>query len=653
MIDRPSEAALTLTLPDGSQRSVPPGTLPSEVVKSIGERLLQAAVAVQLDGALQDLVTPLRASGSFKVLTDRDTLSLDVLRHSAAHILATAVRRLRPNAKIGFGPSIDDGFYYDFEVDQPFTPEDLAAFESEMRKVVAEKYPFVREEVTRQQALQRFADDPLKLERLSELSDSEIISTYTDGPFVDLCRGPHVPDTSRLKHFKLTHTAGAYWRGDSKRQMLQRIYGTAFFKKEELDAYLTRIEEARKRDHRVVGRQLDLFMMHQFAPGAVFWTERGTVVYNAINDFIRERQRDDFNEIKTPLLYNKGLWEISGHWGKYRENMFLVLDTETGEHDFSLKPMNCPSHYLLYQSKKHSYRELPLRYVTFDVLHRNEVTGALSGLTRVRQFAQDDCHVFVREDQIAAEVKFLVQFILSYYETFGLVATLKFSTRPPTRIGDDALWDRAESALRTALDATGMAYELKPGEGAFYGPKVDFDVTDSIGRPWQLGTIQLDYMMPERFDLTYVGEDNAAHRPVVIHRAVSGSLERFIAILIEHFAGAFPLWLAPEQVRVLPITDEYNAYAERVRKQLHDAGVRVHLDARSETLKYRVAEGARMKVPYMVVVGRREAEQGTVAVNVRGAGKEQKPNSLPLDEFVSRIVKEMATRALTLGAHGE
>ncbi|HEY2026125.1 MAG TPA: threonine--tRNA ligase, partial [Gemmatimonadaceae bacterium] len=616
MIDRPSDAALTLTLPDGSQRSVPPGTLPSEVVKSIGERLLQAAVAVQLDGALQDLVTPLRSSGSFKVLTDRDTLSLDVLRHSAAHILATAVRRLRPDAKIGFGPSIDDGFYYDFEVAQPFTPEDLAAFESEMRKVVAEKYPFVREEVTRQQALQRFADDPLKLERLSELSDSEIISTYTDGPFVDLCRGPHVPDTSRLKHFKLTHTAGAYWRGDSKRQMLQRIYGTAFFKKEELDAYLLRIEEARKRDHRVVGRQLDLFMMHQFAPGAVFWTERGTIVYNALHDFIRERQRNDFNEIKTPLLYNKGLWEISGHWGKYRENMFLVLDTETGEHDFSLKPMNCPSHYLLYQSKKHSYRELPLRYVTFDVLHRNEVTGALSGLTRVRQFAQDDCHVFLREDQIAAEVHFLLKFILSYYETFGLVATLKFATRPPTRIGDDALWDRAESALRAALDATGMPYELKPGDGAFYGPKVDFDVTDSIGRPWQLGTIQLDYNAPERFDLSYVGEDNAAHRPVVIHRAVSGSLERFIAILIEHFAGAFPLWLAPEQVRVLPITDDQRAYAEEVTKQLHDAGVRVHLDARSETLKYRVAEGARMKVPYMVVVGRREAEQGTVAVNV-------------------------------------
>jgi len=651
MIDRQSEATLTLTLPDGSQRNVASGTLPTDVVKSIGERLLLAAVAVEVNGVIQDLVTPLRSSGSFKVLTDRDAPALDVLRHSAAHILATAVRRLRPDAKIGFGPSIDDGFYYDFEVAEPFTPDDLAAFEAEMRKVVLEKYPFVREEVSRSEAQKRFVDDPLKLERLSELADDEVISTYTDGPFIDLCRGPHVPDTSRLKHFKLTHTAGAYWRGDSKRQMLQRIYGTAFFKKEELDAHLTRIEEARKRDHRVVGRQLDLFMMHQYSPGAVFWTERGTILYNAIQDFIRERQRDDFHEIKTPLLYNKGLWETSGHWGKYRENMFLVLDTETNEHDVSLKPMNCPSHYLLYQSKKHSYRELPLRYVTFDVLHRNEVTGALSGLTRVRQFQQDDCHVFITEAQIADEVHFLLKFILGYYQAFGLTATLKFATRPEVRLGSDETWDRSESALRAALDATGMAYELKPGDGAFYGPKIDFDVTDSIGRPWQLGTIQLDYNAPERFDLTYVGEDNAAHRPVVIHRAVSGSLERFIAILIEHFAGAFPVWLAPEQVRVLPITDEYRTYAEQVTKRLHDAGVRVHLDARSETLKYRVAEGARMKVPYMVVIGRREAETQTVAVNVRGAGKEQKPNSVPVADFVSRVVEENASRSLTLAAH--
>jgi threonyl-tRNA synthetase len=651
MIDRPTEATLTLTLPDGSERTVPAGTLPSEVIKSIGERLLQAAVAVEVNGTIQDLMTPLRSSGTFRVLTERDAPALDVLRHSAAHVLATAVRRLRPDAKIGFGPAIDDGFYYDFEVDEPFTPDDLAAFENEMRKVSAEKYPFMRAEVDRGEAQKRFADDPLKLERLSELGADEIISTYTDGPFIDLCRGPHVPDTSRLKHFKLTHTAGAYWRGDSRRQMLQRIYGTAFFKKEDLDAHLTRIEEARKRDHRVLGRQLDLFMMHQYAPGAVFWTEKGTALYNALNDFIRERQRDDFLEIKTPLLYNKDLWEISGHWGKYRENMFLVLDNESGEHDFSLKPMNCPSHYLLYQSKKHSYRELPLRYVTFDVLHRNEVTGALSGLTRVRQFQQDDCHVFLREDQITEEVHFLLRFILGYYQTFGLSAKLKFATRPPVRVGTDEMWDRAESSLRAALEATGMEYELKEGDGAFYGPKIDFDVTDSIGRPWQLGTIQLDYSNPERFDLQYVGEDNSSHRPVVIHRAVSGSLERFIAILIEHFAGAFPVWLAPEQVRVLPITNEYGEYAAMVTKRLHDAGVRVHLDARSETLKYRVAEGARMKVPYMIVVGRREAEQGTVAVNVRGAGKEQKPNSIPLGDFVARVVEENRSRSLTLAAH--
>ncbi len=654
MIDRPNEATsgtLTLTLPDGSERHVAAGTLPADVVKSIGERLLQAAVAVEVNGALQDLVTPLRTSGTFRVLTDRDAHALDVLRHSAAHILATAVRRLRPEAKIGFGPSIDDGFYYDFEVAEPFTPEDLAGFEAEMKKVAAEKFPFVRAEVNRTEAQKLFVDDPLKLERLSELGDDEIISTYTDGPFIDLCRGPHVPDTSRLKHFKLTHTAGAYWRGDSKRQMLQRIYGTAFFKKEDLDAYLTRIEEARKRDHRVLGKALDLFIMHPFSPGAVFWTERGTTIYNALNDFIRQRQRDDFHEIKTPLLYNKDLWEISGHWGKYKENMFLVLDNETGEHDFSLKPMNCPSHYLLYQSKKHSYRELPLRYVTFDVLHRNEVTGALSGLTRVRQFAQDDCHVFLREDQITEEVHFLVRFILGYYETFGLTARLKFATRPEVRIGSDEMWDAAESSLRAALEATGMPYELKEGDGAFYGPKIDFDVLDSIGRPWQLGTIQLDYSNPERFDLTYVGEDNTAHRPVIIHRAVSGSLERFIAILIEHFAGAFPVWLAPEQVRVLPISDDFREYAEHVTKQLYDAGLRAHVDARSETLKYRIAEGVRMKVPYLVVVGRREAEQGTVAVNVRGAGEGQKPNSVPLGEFLERVVAENASRTLTLAAH--
>src|SRR4051812_39869310 len=640
MIDRASDNTLTLTLPDGSQRSVEAGTLPRDVVRSIGERLLQAAVAVQLDGEIQDLATPLRKSGSFRVLTEKDADALAVLRHSAAHVLATAVRRIRPDAKIGFGPSIDDGFYYDFEVKEPFTPEDLAAFEKEMQRVAAEKFPFERREVNRAEAKKVFADDPLKLERLSELKDDEVISVYTDGPFVDLCRGPHVPDTGRVKHYKLTHTAGAYWRGDSKRQMLQRIYGTAFFKKEDLDAHLMRIEEARKRDHRVVGKALDLFMMHHYSPGAVFWTERGTIIYNAVNDFIRERQRADFHEIKTPLLYNKALWEQSGHWGKYKENMFLVLDSETNEHDFSLKPMNCPSHYLLYLAKKHSYRELPLRYVTFDVLHRNEVTGALSGLTRVRQFQQDDCHVFLRQDQITDEVAFLMKFIVAYYEAFGLTARVKFATRPDVRVGTDEMWDAAEGALRAALEATGKEYELKAGDGAFYGPKIDFDVLDSIGRPWQLGTIQLDYSNPERFELTYVGEDNTAHRPVIIHRAVSGSLERFIAILIEHFAGAFPVWLSPEQVRVLPIAEDYAAYGRKVTDALEAAGVRVHLDDRSETLKYRIAEGARMKIPYMLVIGAKEMEQGTVAVNVRGAGKEQKPRPVAVDAFVASVMLE-------------
>ncbi|MEO8335568.1 MAG: threonine--tRNA ligase [bacterium] len=656
MIDRPDSAAsadadVTLVLPDGATRTVPRGTLPADVVRSIGERLLMAAVAVSVDGEIQDLMTPLRKGGAFKVITDRDPSALGVLRHSAAHVLATAVRRLRPDAKIGFGPAIDDGFYYDFEVKQPFTPDDLAAFEAEMKKVVAEKYPFVRAEVDMNEARVRFADDPLKLERLDDFTDpAEIISTYTDGPFIDLCRGPHVPDTGRLKHFKLLSAAGAYWRGDEKRQMLQRIYGTAFFKKDELDAHLFQLEEAKKRDHRRLGKELDLFIHHPFSPGATFWTERGTTLYNLLVDYVRERQQRDFAEIKTPLLYNKGLWEMSGHWGKYKENMFLVLDSETGEHDMSLKPMNCPSHYLLYLSKKHSYRELPKRFVTFDVLHRNEVTGALSGLTRVRQFAQDDCHVFLREDQIVAEVKFLMDFILGYYESFGLTATLKFATRPDTRIGDDAMWDRAEGALKSALEATGKAYALKEGDGAFYGPKIDFDVTDSIGRAWQLGTIQLDYAAPERFDLTYVGDDNTTHRPVVIHRAVSGSFERFIAILIEHFAGAFPTWLAPEQVRVLPITDEQAPVAAAIVERMMDAGIRVHLDSRNETLKYRVAEGARMKVPYMCVVGRREAESDQVAVNTRGAGEGQKPAPVPVDEFISRVVRESKAKVLTLQA---
>ncbi|HXJ29168.1 MAG TPA: threonine--tRNA ligase [Gemmatimonadales bacterium] len=636
---------LHITLPDGSTRVLPAGATARDLAAQIGPGLAKAAIAARVNGEVRDLGRPLPDGASVSILTDKDPQALDVLRHSAAHVLATAVRQLFPKAGIGFGPPIEDGFYYDFEVDQPFGPEDLAAIEHKMAEVATADHPFVREEVSREEAKRRFKDDPLKLERIDDLGADEVISVYTDGPFVDLCRGPHVASTGKVKHFKLLHGAGAYWRGDERRQMLQRIYGTAWFKKEDLEAYLHRLEEAKKRDHRKLGRELDLFMLHHWAPGAVFFTSRGTTIVNEIRAYMRELHRDGYHEVMTPLMYNKALWEQSGHWGKYRENMFLVLDKETGEPDFSLKPMNCPSHYLLFNAGKHSYRELPLRLCTFDVLHRNEVSGSLSGLVRVRQFQQDDCHIFLMESQITEEVKRLTHFILSYYRTFGLVPQLKYCTRPAVRIGEDALWDRAEAGLKAALDATGEAYEINPGDGAFYGPKIDFHVADSIGRTWQLGTIQLDYQAPERFDLKYVGEDNSEHSLVVIHRAVSGSFERLLGILIEHFAGAFPLWLSPEQVRVLPIADTQLDAARRVADALRAAGLRVHLDDRSETLNYKIRDGEMQKVPYLAVVGQREAEAGTVAVRARGAGKKQEV--LPVADFVERLRQEVHTRSLT------
>ncbi len=640
-----ADADIRITLPDGSTKVLPAGANSRDLAAAIGPGLAKAALAARVNGEVRDLARPLPDGASVSILTDRDPQALDVLRHSSAHVLATAVRQLFPQAGIGFGPPIEDGFYYDFEVPTPFTPEDLERIEARMREVAAANYPFVREEVDRAEAKRRFVDDPLKLERIDDLGENEVISVYTDGPFVDLCRGPHLPGTGAIKHFKLLHGAGAYWRGDERRQMLQRIYGTAWFKKEDLEAYLHRLEEAKKRDHRKLGRELDLFMLHHWAPGAVFFTSRGTTIVNEIQAYMRELHRDGYQEVMTPLMYNKALWEQSGHWGKYRENMFLVLDKETGEPDFSLKPMNCPSHYLMFNAGKHSYRELPLRLATFDVLHRNEVSGALSGLVRVRQFHQDDCHIFLMESQIAAEVKRLTTFILDYYRTFGLVPQLKFCTRPSVRIGEDALWDRAEAGLKAALDATGEAYEVNPGDGAFYGPKIDFHVADSIGRTWQLGTIQLDYQAPERFDLKYVGEDNTEHRLVVIHRAVSGSFERLLGLLIEHFAGAFPLWLSPEQVRVLPIADTQIEAARRAADALRAAGLRVHLDDRSETLNYKIRDGEMLKVPYLAVVGQREAEAGTVAVRARGAGKKQ--DILPLSEFVQRMQEEVRTRSLT------
>ena len=601
---------------------------------------------VDLNGELLDLVTPLREGGSFRVLTARNTEALEVLRHSAAHVLATAVRKLRPEAKIGFGPAIDDGFYYDFEVEEPFTPADLEAFEEEMRRVAGEAVPFEREEISLDQARDRMADDPLKMERVADFDEDEVISTYTNGDFVDLCRGPHVPDTSHIRHFRLLSTPAPTGGATATGRCCSGSTARPFFKAKDLKAHLHRLEEAKRRDHRVVGKRLDLFRFHPSAPGAAFWTPRGTILYNELLAFERALQKDDFLEVMTPLMYNKSLWETSGHWGKYRDDMFLILDSESGTHDASLKPMNCPSHYLLYQAKRRSYRELPIRYVTFDVLHRNEVTGALSGLTRVRQFQQDDCHCFIAEDQIAGEVAFLMRYILDFYAAFGLSATINFATRPEVRIGEDDLWDRAEGGLLAALEETGRPYELKEGDGAFYGPKIDFDITDSIGRAWQCGTIQLDYNAPERFGLEYVGQDNRMHRPVVIHRAVSGSLERFIAILIEHFAGDFPLWLAPEQVRVIAIGAHALEAAAAVRDRMAEAGLRAHLSPRAAEIDFReqIKDASNLKVPYMAIIGSREAEAGTVSLRARGAKKKQV--TLPLAEAVGRLGRESEGREL-------
>ena len=634
-----------LTLPDGKVIEIPKGGTARDAAEQIGPRLAQAAIGAKLNGRVIDLMTSITEDGELRILTERDPEALGIMRHSAAHVLATAVRRIYPKAGIGFGPAIEDGFYYDFEVPQPFTPEDLERIQAEIEDVIAADQPFERKVVEKREARDLFAEDPLKLERLEELGDDEVITVYRNGDFLDLCRGPHVPSTGRVKNVKVMNAAGAYWRGDSNRQMLQRIYGTAWFSEKDLKAYLHRLEEAKKRDHRKLGRDLDLFLMHPFAPGAAFWTDRGTAIYKALGDWMHDTMSaNGYQHVKTPLLFNKGLWEISGHWGKYRENMFLVLDSESGEHDFSLKPMNCPSHHLLYSTKKHSYRELPIRYATQDVLHRNEVSGALSGLTRVRQFAQDDAHLYLREDQVKDEVKRLVELVDYFYSTLGLSYQPKFATRPEVRIGSDEMWDRAESVLRAALEATGLEYETKEGDGAFYGPKIDFDVADAIGRTWQLGTIQLDYAAPERFDLWYTGEDNQEHRPVVIHRAIFGSFERFIAILIEHFAGDFPLWLAPEQVRVLPINDDVADDARRFTEQLRSAGIRATVDDRAETLNYKVREAELQKVPYMAVIGAREMEAATVAVRSRSGGRRQEV--LPRPAFLDRLQDEIGTKSL-------
>jgi threonyl-tRNA synthetase len=640
---------LTLTLPDGSQKKVPAGTLPRDVVASIGPKLARDAIAVKLNGDVIDMVTPLRRSGAFRVITQSDPESLDVLRHSGAHVLATAVRRLRPDAKIGFGPAIEEGFYYDFQVTEPFTPEDLAAFDAEMRKVAREKYPFVREEIDRAEAQRRFADDPLKLERLSELRDDEVISTYTSGPFIDLCRGPHLPDTSYLKHFKLLHTAGAYWRGDERRQMLQRIYATAWWRTEDLDSYLHRVEEAKRRDHRVLGKQLDLFSIQDVGgPGLVFWHPRGALVKWLLTRAVEEDNlASGYHFVYTPTITREELFRISGHLPLYEANQYPPMAAGAGEDEsvrYRVKPMNCPQHALIYKSQQRSYRDLPLRLSEVANLYRNERSGTLHGLLRVRGLSMDDAHIFCTLDQAEDEIFLcLEQVDRIVRRPFGFELGFAVSTRPQDKLGDDATWDRAEAILKGALDRRGIAYRVDAGGGAFYGPKIDITFKDAIGRAWQGPTIQLDFQLPQRFQLEYTGPDNKAHMPVMIHRAIYGTLERFMGTLIEHFAGAFPVWLAPEQVRVIPISDEVAEPARRVADRLRDAHVRVNLDGRSETLNYRIREAELLKIPYVAVVGKREAEAGTIALRVRGAGNKQEIVSV--EGFIERIVREIAARS--------
>ena len=643
-------AEVRVTLPDGSEKRLPVGATGADLAQAIGPGLAKAAVAARVDGQVWDLTRRLPDGVTVAILTERDRQALDVLRHSSAHVLATAVRQLFPHAKIGFGPPIEDGFYYDFEVPTPFTPEDLERIEAKMHEVVRADYPFVREEVDRAEAKRRFADDPLKLERIEDLGPNEVISVYTDGPFVDLCRGPHVASTGKIKHFKLLHAAGAYWRGDERRQMLQRIYGTAWFTKDDLEAYLRRLEEAKKRDHRLLGRQLDLFSIQEaVGPGLIFWHPRGAMLNFQLRRFIEDVVLErGYQLVYTPHVTREELFLRSGHLPLYAANQFPPMAAGEGEGEgvhYRVKPMNCPMHILIYAAQQRSCRDLPIRLAEIANVYRNERSGTLHGMLRVRGLTMDDAHIFLREDQIEQEIFQLLDIVeLVLGKTFGLSYRLDLATRPEKKLGTDATWDQAERALEQALKHRGATYRIDQGGGAFYGPKIDVKFNDAIGREWQGATIQLDFEQPERFQLEYAGEDNRPHRPVMIHRAIYGTLERFCGFLIEHFAGAFPLWLAPEQVRVLPISDAQIPAARAVQQQLAAAGLRAHVDERNETLNYKVRDGETHKVPYMAVVGQREADAGTVAVRVRGAG--QKQVVLPVAQFVARLSEELQTRAL-------
>ncbi|MEQ2579187.1 threonine--tRNA ligase [Hominiventricola aquisgranensis] len=633
---------MKITLKDGSVKEYAQAMSVIDIAKDLSEGLARVACAGEVNGEVVDLRTVLEQDCELNILTAKDEKGLAALRHTASHVMAQAVKRLYPNTKLAIGPSIADGFYYDMEFEDPLTSDDFGKIEAEMKKIIKEDLKIERFTKSREDAIAFMKEkgEPYKVELIEDLPEGEEISFYSQGEFVDLCAGPHLMSTKGVgKAFKIMSLAGAYWRGDEHNKMLTRLYATAFGKKEELEAYITMMEEAKKRDHRKLGKELGLFMMHEAGPGFPFFLPKGMVLKNTLLDYWRQiHKKAGYVEVSTPIILNRSLWETSGHWDHYKNNMYTtVIDGE----DYAIKPMNCPGGVLVYASEPRSYRDLPLRVGELGLVHRHEKSGQLHGLMRVRCFTQDDAHIFMTPDQIKDEIKGVVALINEVYSLFGFEYHVELSTRPEDSMGSDEDWEMATEGLRSALDEIGLPYVVNEGDGAFYGPKIDFHLVDCIGRTWQCGTIQLDFQLPQRFELEYIGADGEKHRPIMIHRVVFGSIERFIGILIEHFAGAFPTWLAPVQVKVLPISEKYMDYAENVKKKLDEAGIRVELDTRSEKIGYKIREAQQAKIPYMLVVGQKEEEDGTVAVRSRAAGDE---GTKSLDAFISDIQKEIETK---------
>ena len=634
-------ADVKIILPDGSAKEYAAGTTLGEAVKQLSNSLAKKVLAANVNGELTDLREELVDGSEVAFLTFEEDGGKHTLRHTASHILAQAVKRLWPEAKLAIGPAIDKGFYYDIDMEHTLTPEDLGKIEKEMSRIVKENLPITKSVMSRQEAIEFFEskNEDYKVELIEDLPEDAVISCYAQGEFIDLCAGPHVASTGKVKAFKLQSIAGAYWRGDEKNKMLQRIYGTAFEKKEDLDAYLHLLEEAAKRDHRKLGKELGLFVIKEEGPGFPFFLPKGMALRNELENFWREVHHEfDYEEIRTPIILNKQLWETSGHWFHYRENMYTtIIDDE----EYAIKPMNCPGGILVYQNEMHSYRDFPLRYAELGLVHRHELSGALHGLFRVRAFTQDDAHVFMLPDQMQSELMKVIELFDRIYSQFGLKYHVELSTKPDNAMGDDAIWEAATEALRNAIEAKGIPYVINPGDGAFYGPKLDYHIEDSLGRTWQCGTIQLDMNLPERFQIEYVGEDGQKHRPIMIHRACFGSMERFIGILTEHYAGAFPTWMAPVQVKILPISEKHVEYAKELAKQMHRDYVRVEVDDRSEKIGYKIRQAQMAKVPYMLVVGDKEVEEGTV--NIRKHGGDEL-GTVPFDEFFNSIKIEIKER---------